>query len=97
MYTSILFQSDPEIMAEIGGRLRALRKSRRLSRTEAAQQAGLNLSTVARAEKGSNPTLLTLLRLLRVYGDLHSVETFVSEAEVSPLAAVASKRRGSRG
>ncbi len=97
MHVSIPFQSDPEIMAEIGERLRALRKARQLTRAEAAEQAGLNLSTVARAEKGSNPTLLTLLRLLRVYGDLHSVENLVSEADVSPLAVVASKRDDARG
>ena len=40
---------------------------------------------MSRAEQGDNPTLLTLLRMLRVYGRLPALETFLPEPEISPM------------
>ena len=97
MHKSILFRTDPEIIAEVGERLRALRRGRKLSREAVAAQAGLNKSTVARAESGQNPTLLTIVRLLRVYGVLRAFESFIPEPPLSPLAEAEARRRGSDG
>lgn len=77
--------TDGEIMAEIGLRLRSIRKSRRLSQSEAAERSGLSRKTVHLAEHGQNPTLLTLVRLLRTYGALGSLTDFIPETELSPL------------
>ena len=85
---------DPAIMVEIGRRLRALRDATGLNQTEAAERAGLDRTTVSRAEQGDNPTLLTLIRLLRVYGRLDALETFIPVAEVSPMRILARERRG---
>ncbi|MFT5144316.1 MAG: transcriptional regulator with XRE-family HTH domain [Rhodothermales bacterium] len=92
MPRSILFQTDPEIVSAIGSRLRELRKARRLTIEEASEQAELNPSTVVRAEQGRNPTLMTLLRLLRVYGELGGIENLIPEPSVSPLAVVRERR-----
>lgn len=77
---------EPEILDLIGARLRGLRKASGLTMAEAAERAGLARKTVSRAENGENPTLLTLVRLLRVYGRLSALEQFVPEPEVSPMA-----------
>lgn len=81
-------RTDVEWMAEVGMRLRRLRKTRRMTIIEAAQRAGLDRDTVARAERGENPTLQTLTRLLRVYGRLDGLEAMVPEPLPSPLAAL---------
>lgn len=81
-----VFSSDPELMQLLGGRLRALRKAQGLTLEQAAQTASLNKSTVVQAEKGRNPTLLTVLRLLRVYGRVGAIAEFIPEPMVSPLA-----------
>ena len=94
MHKSIVETTDPEILAELGRRLRVLRKSRRLTIQAAAERAGLDRATVSRAEHGDNPTLLTVLRLLRVYGRLGALEAFIPEPEVSPMALI---REGGRG
>lgn len=77
---------DPEVMKELGRRLRGLRDALGLNQAEAAERAGLDRSTVSRAELGDNPTLLTLVRLLRVYGRLEALDAFIPTAEVSPMA-----------
>ena len=89
--------TDAEIMAELGRRLQALRKRRKLSVVAAAERTGLSRRTVHRAEGGDNPTLATLLRLLRLYGRTEALDTFVAEPEVSPMALLDGAHRGQRG
>lgn len=78
--------TDVEIMEELGRRLEELRRARRISQTEAARLSGLSRRTVYGAEHGENPTLLTLVRLLRTYGRLGALESFIPVPEVSPIA-----------
>jgi transcriptional regulator with XRE-family HTH domain len=96
MEIHIASASDPEILDEIGRRLARLRKTAGLTQAEAAARAGLDRSTVSRAEQGDNPNLLTVVRLLRVYGRLAALESFLPEPDVSPMALIRSAR-GRRG
>lgn len=81
-------RTDPEWLEELGRRLRALRKSQRRTIVDVAREAGLDRETVSRAERGDNPTLLTLVRLLRVHGRLNALEDFIPEPLPSPLEAL---------
>jgi transcriptional regulator with XRE-family HTH domain len=92
MDKTIARQPDPAVMAEVGRRLRSLRRAAGLNQAEVAERAGLDRTTVSRAELGDNPTLLTLIRLLRVYGRLDSLEAFIPDAGVSPMALVRERR-----
>lgn len=89
--------SDAEIMAGIGARLEALRKSRGLTQTDAAERAGLGRNTLYRAEQGDNPTLQTIVRLLRTYGRLGALSTFIPAAEISPMARLRARQGRTRG
>ena len=88
-YTSA---TDREVMEELGRRLVALRESQRLTMLEAAERAALSRQTLYRAERGQNPTLLTIVRLLRVYGRLAALESFIPEPEISPMAVLEERR-----
>jgi transcriptional regulator with XRE-family HTH domain len=83
-------------MAALGRRLRTQRESQALSMVEVAEETGLSRRTVYRAEAGQNPTLLTLVRLLRRYGRLGDLQLLAPEPEISPMA-VLEKERGRRG
>lgn len=87
-------QSDPEVMAALGRRLASLRKSRGLNQSQAGERAGVGRTTVSRAERGDNPNLLTVIRLLRVYGRLDALDGFIPEPEVSPMALIRASKRG---
>jgi transcriptional regulator with XRE-family HTH domain len=50
-----------------------------------AAAAGVNPNTVLNVELGKNPRLLTILRLLRVYGRLEAVDAFLPVPQISPL------------
>ena len=84
--------TDREVMRELGRRLAALREAQRLTMLEAAERAALSRQTLYRAERGQNPTLLTIVRLLRVYGRLAALESFIPEPEISPMAVLEERR-----
>jgi ribosome-binding protein aMBF1 (putative translation factor) len=77
--------TEQEILKTVGERLRKIRKARELSLVQAAKKAGLGKNTVLRAEHGDNPSLRTMIRLLRAYGELESLERFIRPPELSPL------------
>ena len=97
MHKSIVFRTDAEIMQGIGKRLRTLRRAQGLTLAQVAARTELNPSTITRAEKGQNPTLLTLTRLLRACGALSNLEQFVPEPTISPIAEAKARRRAARG
>jgi transcriptional regulator with XRE-family HTH domain len=90
-------RADPEVLREVGRRLARLRKARDLTQAEAAELAGMDRTTVSRAEQGDNPTLLTVVRLLRVYGRVGALNAFIPEPEVSPMALIRGARGRARG
>jgi len=84
--------SDPELVATLGHRLRAHRIQQELTVEELAAQAGVTPLTVLKAERGSNVTLRTLLRILRALGMIDQVATWIPEPPPSPLALLEKKR-----
>src|SRR5687768_4244221 len=93
-----LTATDREVMTMVGGRLRSLRRAQGTTILEAAAATGLSRMTISRAEHGDNPTLLTVVRLLRAYGRLAALDGFIPEAPLSPVALLRQRRRkpGSR-
>ncbi len=84
-------KTDDELLAELGTRLRAYRLQQNLSVAEVASRAGLNRNTVLNAESGKNPRLGTVIRLLRVYGRLDTLDAFLPPPGISPLQLVRDK------
>ncbi|CAN5702000.1 hypothetical protein BH23GEM9_BH23GEM9_20100 [soil metagenome] len=89
----IEIRTDAEIVEELGRRLAQVRKAAGLTQAGAAERAALDRSTVSRAEQGDNPNLLTVVRLLRVYGRLGALDSFIPEPGVSPMQLVREARR----
>jgi transcriptional regulator with XRE-family HTH domain len=84
-------------MESLGRRLRVLREAQGLTMIEAAAQSGLSRRTLYRAEQGQNPTLLTLVRLLRLYRRTDAIADLVPEPEVSPMALLERREGKHRG
>jgi transcriptional regulator with XRE-family HTH domain len=84
-------QTNSEVMLEIGRRLRDYRLQQNLAVADVAERAGINRNTVLNAEAGRNPRLETVLRLLRVYGRVESLDAFLPKPTLSPLQVVKNK------
>ncbi|NOT06691.1 MAG: helix-turn-helix transcriptional regulator [Gemmatimonadales bacterium] len=81
----IYFTSDHEVSKEIGARLRQYRLQRNLLVEDVARDAGLHRNTVLGAERGANPGLTTIVRILRVLGRLDALDAFLPPPVTSPL------------
>ena len=77
--------TNHEILREIGSRLKAYRLQLNVSVADLAHRAGLSKTTVVNAEAGRNPTLETIVRILRALGKLESVDGFLPPPKISPI------------
>lgn len=84
--------SDPQLLAELGGRLRAYRAQQGLTIKELALRAGVTPLTLLKAERGENFTMRTLLRVLRALGRIDLVEGFLPPPLESPLLLLDQKK-----
>jgi transcriptional regulator with XRE-family HTH domain len=92
----ISISTNDEIARELGTRLREYRLQRNLTAQGVANRAGLQLRTVLNAELGRNPTLETLIKVLRALGRLDAIDAFLPPPGVSPIALMRSGGRPRR-
>lgn len=77
--------TTPEVLAELGTRIRRYRLQQNRTIADVAAAAGLGSATIKRAEAGVRPTLETFIRILRALGRLDSLDAFLPAPLVSPL------------
>lgn len=77
--------SDPQLLTQLGARLRAYRAQQGLTIKELAFRAGVTPLTLLKAERGDNFTMRTFLRVLRALGRTDLVEGFLPPPLESPL------------
>jgi transcriptional regulator with XRE-family HTH domain len=82
----IQFLSNPQIEQELGKRLKAHRLDLNLSQEQIATRSGLSRRTITAIENGEGSTLTTLIALLRALNALDTLENFLPDPGISPMA-----------
>ena len=59
-----LFLTEPEILEEIGKRLKKIRLQHNLTQRELGEEVGLSVSTISLIEQGKSTTVESLIRIL---------------------------------
>jgi len=77
--------TNTAILKTLGERLKEYRLRQNLQQAELAKFAGINISTVARIEKGQNIMIDGYLRVMRVLDMLENLDEFIPEPPRSPL------------
>lgn len=77
--------SDSAISEVLGAFIRETRLRQNRTQQEVAEAAGIRRMTLVRFEKDGNGTMATFIRLLRTLQQLHMLDGFVLEAQISPL------------
>lgn len=85
-----------EVLEEVGRRLQQYRLQQNRTLEDVAANAGVTRLTVQRAEAGRNPTLGTLIRVLRALGRLDTIDAFLPVPLVSPMELAARRGREPR-
>lgn len=96
-------RTTPEILEELGRRLRRTRLRANLGQAALAKTAGLGERTLRKFEQGGDVQLSTLIDLLRALNRLEALEDFLPDPGISPMELLdragkqrrrASKKRG---
>ena len=91
----------PEVLREVGARLKALRLRQNRRVRDLAADAGVSPRTIDRLEAGRNIGTENLVRVMRALGRLQAFEALVPVPEVSPYDVERLRgkvrRRASRG
>jgi len=77
--------SDTAMLSAIGAFVRHHRLVQNKTQSQLAQEAGVNRTTLVEFEQGKRSNTLTLIQLLRALGQLHILEVFKVEKQLSPL------------
>jgi len=87
--------TTPAVLRELGDRLRGYRLQQNRRVADVAREAGVPPRSINRLEAGENPTLATVIRVLRALGRLDALDSFLPVPTVSPiqLAALAGRHR----
>lgn len=89
--------STPEmILQELGSRLVQQRIASRLTQADLAEQAGVSKRTVERFEAGGEVQLGTLIRILRVLGQVEMLDRLLPVNQVSPMDQLREQDRPKR-
>ena len=82
----IEFLSNPQIEKELGKRLKDHRLDQNLTQKQVAFRSGLSRRTITAIENGEGSTLTTLITLLRALHALDTLESFLPDPGISPIA-----------
>ena len=91
--------SDQAITSQIGAFVKHHRLEQNKTQDVLSKEAGISRSTLSLLERGETVTLATLIQVLRVLDQLHTMDAFEVHQQISPLAlakAELKKRKRSR-
>ena len=84
MEENIYMLSDGEIRRRLGQKIRHLRLRQDFTQVSLAEQAQISLTTLKRIEKGDISYFDSLMRVLRILGELDVFSSLIKEEEMSP-------------
>lgn len=89
MNTTFLFQKTPkEINMVIAGRIRAIRKRRRMSQVELSEKSGVSLGSVKRFERSGDISLISLTKIATALDICNELENLFAEVKPQSIEEI---------
>lgn len=84
MNENIYMLADGEICRQIGKKIRRMRLRQNITQMSLAEQSQISVSSVKKIENGEIGSFDSLMRILRVLGDLDIFSPLLKDDEMSP-------------
>ncbi len=78
--------SDEQILTELTQRVKQRRLNLNITQEELSKRAGVHVQTIKNFESGKTTTLFTFIQILRAFGDLDALSSFLPDPGISPIA-----------
>lgn len=91
--------SDTQVQKRIGEKLKSVRLRQNITQKSLAEEADISLSSVKKIENGEIGSFESLLRVMRVLGELDTIQNLINEEQLSPseyYELVNAGKKGSR-
>ena len=87
MQNNYYIQTDKELIARIGSKLKEIRIDKNVSQTELAERTGMHRNSIISIERGSSFSTESLIKILRALEALDKIAFFFSKKEhkLSPI------------
>lgn len=85
--------TNQSILLEIVARARRKRLAMNITQKVLAEKAGIHFNSVVRFEKGKTVSLMAFIQVLRVLGELDSLNAFLPDPGISPVQLMKFKGR----
>ena len=76
--------SDTQLQKRIGEKLKSIRLKQNITQKNLAEEADISLSSIKNIENGRIGSFESLLRTMRVLGELDTFQTLADEEQLSP-------------
>ena len=76
--------SDTQVQRRIGEKLKSVRLRQNITQKSLAEEADISLSSVKKIENGEIGSFESLLRVMRVLGELNTIQSLITEERLSP-------------
>ena len=77
--------TDNAILEQVGRKLKEIRVGQNVTQQSLAKASGISAFSVSQMENGHNPTLLSIVMVLRALGRLDVLDVFFEEQPFSPI------------
>ena len=76
--------SDTQVQKRIGEKLKSVRLRQNITQKSLAEEADISLSSIKKIENGEIGSFESLLRVMRVLGELDTIQSLITEEQLSP-------------
>ncbi len=76
--------SDTQVQKRIGARLKSVRLKQNITQKSLAEEADISLSSIKKIENGGIGSFESLLRVMRVLGELEAFQNLITDEQLSP-------------
>ncbi|WP_299180363.1 helix-turn-helix transcriptional regulator [uncultured Aquimarina sp.] len=77
--------SDNDVLLELTQRVKKRRLNLNITQEELSKKAGVHVQTIKNFESGKATTLLTFIQILRAFGELDALSSFLPDPGISPI------------
>ena len=77
--------SDDDVLLTLTQRVKKRRLNLNITQEELSKRAGVHVQTIKNFESGKATTLLTFIQILRAFGELDALDSFLPDPGISPV------------